>query len=281
MSGFTLAALASAGVTGVAVELGLVGRRARARGPREVRLGWVLDLAAMARRATGSSACAPSSPFHQCGARPHMTNSALLLLVLPRVPLPQWVLEEMEKMPDLSYTDRYKQRNKEYISLGCDILPLLKGRSPMQAYADFMRSFDNFKIHASIIECLCEDSRDSRVGGGGPAGIDSTQQNPEETNFFRAKGGCWNTPYGRFFLSGIQECFFSMERLCAVADAVFSGTGVTISGKVSGIHWHYYTCSHPSELTAGYYNTLLRDGYLPILKCSLDTEPPCAAAVLT
>lgn len=54
------------------------------------------------------------------------------------------------------------------------------------------------------------------------------------------------------------------ERLCAVADAVFSGTGVAISGKVSGIYRHYYTYSHPSELTAGYYNTLLRDGYLPI-----------------
>lgn len=29
----------------------------------------------------------------------------------------------------------------EYISLGCDILPVLCGRSPVQAYTDFMRSF--------------------------------------------------------------------------------------------------------------------------------------------
>lgn len=29
----------------------------------------------------------------------------------------------------------------EYISLGCDILPVLRGRSPVQAYTDFMRSF--------------------------------------------------------------------------------------------------------------------------------------------
>lgn len=29
----------------------------------------------------------------------------------------------------------------EYISLGCDILPILHGRSPIQAYADLMRSF--------------------------------------------------------------------------------------------------------------------------------------------
>jgi beta-amylase len=62
---------------------------------------------------------------------------------LSRIPLPQWVLEEMDKIPDLSYTNRYQKRNKEYISLGCDILPVLKGRSPMQAYSDFMRSFHN------------------------------------------------------------------------------------------------------------------------------------------
>jgi beta-amylase len=73
-----------------------------------------------------------------------------------RVPLPQWVLEEMEKMPDLSYTDRYQRRNKEYISLGCDILPLLKGRSPMQAYSDFMRSFrDAFKDYLGGIVTVC------------------------------------------------------------------------------------------------------------------------------
>ncbi|KAM3348410.1 hypothetical protein ACQJBY_021972 [Aegilops geniculata] len=296
----SLAALASAGVTGVAVELwwGVVERG----GPREYDWAGYLDLAAMARRC-GLRVRAILA-FHQCGAGPQDSFW---------VPLPQWVLEEMEKMPDLSYTDRYKQRNKEYISLGCDILPLLKGRSPMQAYADFMRSFrDNFKEYLGAIvtevqvgmgpggelrypscpteklnqpgssselgEFQCYDKfmqaslgAHARIlgiqewGSGGPAGIDSMWQNPEETNFFRADGGCWNTPYGRFFLEWYSGMLLLHgERLCAVADAVFSGTGVTISGKVSGIHWHYYTCSHPSELTAGYYNTLLRDGYLPI-----------------
>ncbi|KAF9626551.1 hypothetical protein IFM89_035166 [Coptis chinensis] len=32
------------------------------------------------------------------------------------------------------------------------------------------------------------------------------------------------------------------------------------------MHWHYGTESHPSELTAGYYNTSIRDGYLPIAR---------------
>ena len=47
----------------------------------------------------------------------------------------------MDKEPDLAYSDKFGRRSKEYISLGCDVLPVLKGRSPIQAYSDFMRSF--------------------------------------------------------------------------------------------------------------------------------------------
>jgi hypothetical protein len=62
----------------------------------------------------------------------------------------------MDTFPDLSYTDRYQQRNKECISLGCDILPVLKGRSPMQAYSDFMRSFrDTFKDYLGPTVSVC------------------------------------------------------------------------------------------------------------------------------
>lgn len=57
------------------------------------------------------------------------------------IPLPPWVLEEISKNPDLVYTDRSGRRNPEYISLGCDMVPVLKGRTPIQAYTDYMRSF--------------------------------------------------------------------------------------------------------------------------------------------
>ena len=36
------------------------------------------------------------------------------------IPLPHWILEVVEKDPDLVYTDKAGRRNKEYISLGCD-----------------------------------------------------------------------------------------------------------------------------------------------------------------
>ena len=60
-----------------------------------------------------------------------------------RISLPPWVVGEMEKNPDLAYTDMSGGRNFEYISLGCDLYNVLSGRSPVQVYSDFMRSFRN------------------------------------------------------------------------------------------------------------------------------------------
>lgn len=47
----------------------------------------------------------------------------------------------MRRDPDIVYTDRSGRRNPEYISLGCDELPVLRGRTPIQVYSDYMRSF--------------------------------------------------------------------------------------------------------------------------------------------
>ncbi|KAF5198914.1 Beta-amylase 1 protein, partial [Thalictrum thalictroides] len=37
-------------------------------------------------------------------------------------------IEEIDKDPDLAYTDQWGRRNYEYISLGCDTLPVLARR---------------------------------------------------------------------------------------------------------------------------------------------------------
>lgn len=67
------------------------------------------------------------------------------------------MLEEIDKDPDLAYSDRFGRRNLEYISLGCDILPVLRGRSPIQVYTDFMRNFrDAFRPSlGAIITVRC------------------------------------------------------------------------------------------------------------------------------
>ena len=88
----------------------------------------------------------------------------------------------------------------------------------------------------------------------------------EETGFFQREGA-WDTPYGKFFLEWYSGMLIEHgEKIVSSAEAIFRGTGAKLSGKVAGIHWHYGTRSHSAELTAGYYNTRTRDGYVPIAR---------------
>ncbi|CAN0914624.1 BMY1 [Linum grandiflorum] len=70
--------------------------------------------------------------FHKCGG--NVGDNVT-------IPLPDWVLKVGEVDPDVFYTNRAGVRNKEYLSLGVDHLPLFGGRSPIQIYGDFMKSF--------------------------------------------------------------------------------------------------------------------------------------------
>ncbi|XP_068666218.1 beta-amylase 3, chloroplastic-like [Aristolochia californica] len=297
--GASFMALMAAGVEGIVVEVwwGIVERD----GPRVYDWGGYLDIVDLAGR-YGLKVRAVMA-FHQCGRGPDDS---------PWIPLPHWILEEMDKDPDLAYSDRFGRRNLEYISLGSDILPRLRGRSPIQAYSDFMRDFrENFRKYLGVVITgiqvgmgpagelrypSCPSEKLSSVwrtrelgefqcydkymlaslnacaqkigmrewGRGGPLGAGNLMQNPEETSFFKSDGS-WNTPYGQFFLEWYSGMLLLHgERLCMAADTIFWGTGVKMSAKVAAIHWHYSTKSHPSELTAGYYNTSNRDGYLPI-----------------
>lgn len=101
---------------------------------------------------------------------------------------------------------------------------------------------------------------------GGPFGASSLMQDPESTQFFKSDGS-WNTPYGEFFLAWYSGMLLLHgDRICREAETIFRGLEVNLSGKVAGVYWHYRTLSHPSELTAGYYNTSIRDGLLPIAR---------------
>ena len=51
----------------------------------------------------------------------------------------------MDKDRDLAYTDQWGRRSYEYVSLGCDDMPVLQGRTPVQCYTDFLTAFrDHF-----------------------------------------------------------------------------------------------------------------------------------------
>ncbi|KAH0975058.1 hypothetical protein GBA52_016957 [Prunus armeniaca] len=298
----SLKALAAAGVEGVVMEVwwGLVER------DQPMLYNWegYLEIVALARRC-GLKVRAVLA-FHQCGTGPEDPHW---------IPLPLWVLDEIDKDPDLAYSDRFGRRNMEYVSLGCDMLPVLLGRSPLQAYADFMRNFrDTFRPFLGVVitriqvgmgpagelrypscptqkltwawrsrelgEFQCYDkymlaslNACARAigmpewGNGGPIGAGNLMQNLEQTDFFKSHHGSWTTPYGNFFLEWYSGMLLLHgERICREAETIFRGTEASTSVKVAGIHWHYRTQSHPSEITAGYYNTRLRDGYLPIAR---------------
>ena len=99
--------------------------------------------------------------FHACGG--NVGDNA-------EVPLPGWVVAAGERDPDIFFTDRPReltpgQRNRECISLFAAEEPgLLKGRSAMQCYVDFMRAFrEEFKPDlGELIEEI--------IVGSGPCG---------------------------------------------------------------------------------------------------------------
>ena len=95
-----------------------------------------------------------------CGMECRLAGNFLtdmnFFLVVHSIPLPPWVLDEVQKNPDLAYTDKAGRRNSEYVSLGADCIPALKGRTPVQCYADFMRSFrDNFEDLLGDVIIVC------------------------------------------------------------------------------------------------------------------------------
>ncbi|XP_027170125.1 beta-amylase [Coffea eugenioides] len=72
--------------------------------------------------------------FHQCGGN---------VGDIVTIPLPKWVLAIGDKVPDIFYTNRSGTRNPEYLSIGVDNENLFQGRTPVQIYSDYMKSFKN------------------------------------------------------------------------------------------------------------------------------------------
>eukprot|EP00252_Welwitschia_mirabilis_P005605 TRINITY_DN16081_c0_g1_i1.p1 TRINITY_DN16081_c0_g1~~TRINITY_DN16081_c0_g1_i1.p1 ORF type:complete len:628 (+),score=55.99 TRINITY_DN16081_c0_g1_i1:62-1945(+) len=242
--------------------------------------------------------------FHEC-CDDNSPNSAW-------IPLPDWVNQEIRLNPELAYRDKGGTRSTEYISLGCDMLPVLKGRSPIQVYSDFMRDFkETFSIvfgetiteiqvgmgpggelrypsfplskfserFRGIGKFQCYDkymrahlkAYAEQIGKPewaheAPEDASHDAQWPDETTFFR-RNGFWKDSYGQFFLKWYSEMLLCHgERICAAAQSIFRQTGVQLSAKIATIHWHYLTESHAAELTAGYYNTSLHNGYILIAR---------------
>eukprot|EP00198_Chlamydomonas_reinhardtii_P000853 XP_001690188.1 beta-amylase [Chlamydomonas reinhardtii] len=99
--------------------------------------------------------------FHACGGNVGDTV---------QIPLPDWVVQCAEADPDLFFADRPRNgglgnRNREYLSIWADDAPgVLRGRSPMQCYEEYMVSLrENFSQELGTVI-------DEVVVGAGPCG---------------------------------------------------------------------------------------------------------------
>ncbi|OAY49171.1 beta-amylase 2, chloroplastic isoform X1 [Manihot esculenta] len=70
--------------------------------------------------------------FHKCGG--NVGDDV-------HIPLPKWVTEIGQTNPDIYFTDREGRRNTECLTWGIDKERVLKGRTAVEAYFDYMRSF--------------------------------------------------------------------------------------------------------------------------------------------
>jgi len=75
--------------------------------------------------------------FHACG--PNVGD-------MVSIPLPKFVQEAALEDPDIMYADQHGYHNPECLSLWADNVVLKGGRTPLECYTDFMRSFRNALI---------------------------------------------------------------------------------------------------------------------------------------
>ncbi|KAI3873408.1 hypothetical protein MKW98_008060 [Papaver atlanticum] len=70
--------------------------------------------------------------FHECGG--NVGDDVC-------IPLPHWIAEVGRNNPDIFFTDKEGRRNPECLSWGIDKERVLRGRTAVEVYFDYMRSF--------------------------------------------------------------------------------------------------------------------------------------------
>ncbi|CAA7406016.1 unnamed protein product [Spirodela intermedia] len=206
-----------------------------------------------------------------------------------------WVSTVGEADPSVFFTDRAGNLHRECLSLSADDLPVLEGKTPLEVYRALLQSFrDTFSsfLGSTITDVLVGLGPDGELkypsmpasrnrnnmlghlklhaeatgnhfwGLSGPHDAPSYNQSPDSGTFFKDAGGSWETPYGDFFLSWYSGHLLAHgDRVLSMASAVLGDLPVQIHGKLPVMHAWSKSRSHPTELAAGLYNTVNRDGY--------------------
>ncbi|CAA0807125.1 Inactive beta-amylase 9 [Striga hermonthica] len=238
-----------------------------------------------------------------------------------KITLPKWVSKIGETDPSIFFTDRTGQRYKDCLTWAVDDLHVLDGKSPMQVYKEFFESFKStfadymgstitgltiglgpdgelrYPSHHQPIKCsslagpgefqcydkhmLADLKRHAELHGHPLWGLGGPHDAPD--GFFDAS---WDTPYGDFFLSWYSTRLLAHgDRVLSLGESIFESSPVELSAKIPLMHGWCKARSHPSELTAGFYNTDNRDGYGPVFEmlsrntcgavlCGLDLSGP-------
>ncbi|KAK0589989.1 hypothetical protein LWI29_021158 [Acer saccharum] len=199
--------------------------------------------------------------FHEYGAN----DSGDVLFSLP-----QWVLEIGKGNQDIFFTDREGRRNTECLSWGIDKERVLNGRTGIEVYFDFMRSFrtefdDFFALGLiSAVEI-----------GLGPSGELRYPSYPDRMGW-RYPGIGEFQCYDKYLQQNLRKAarlrghsFWARgpdnaDNVLSLASLAFEETKLVI--KVPAVYWWYKTASHAAELTAGYYNPRNQDGYFPVFE---------------
>ncbi|OVA04364.1 Glycoside hydrolase [Macleaya cordata] len=130
---------------------------------------------------------------------------------------------------------------------------ILEGVGEFQCYDKHM--LDHLKQHAQA-------SGNPNWGLSGPHDAPSYDQSLNSNTFFKENGGSWETQYGDFFLSWYSNQLIKHgDCLLSLAFSTFCDSPMNLLAKIPLLHSWYKTRSHPSEMTAGFYNVDGRDSY--------------------
>ncbi|KAA8527065.1 hypothetical protein F0562_008706 [Nyssa sinensis] len=143
--------------------------------------------------------------------------------------------------------------------------PFVDGKWRFPGIGEF-QCYDKYMME-DLKMAACQEGK-PHWGNQGPQNAGCYNSCPSGAPFFEEGQDGFLSDYGHFFLEWYSD------RLLRHADAVLAKaanmlekyqeneqSSVLLVVKIGMIYWWYQTESHPAELTAGYYNTAVRDGY--------------------
>jgi len=124
--------------------------------------------------------------------------------------------------------------------------------------------YDRYML--ATLKACAEQVRQPSWGLGGPHDACRYKEWPHQSNFFHHNGS-WASAYGKFFLQWYSEMLLRhAHAVVGAAGEVLGDAPVQLNARLPLCHWWHNTASHAAELTAGYYHTSAREGYLPAFK---------------